>query len=226
MWDSPTYVWEEKLRKTKTNLKPWAKKHFNPLSIEKKETIQQLQSLYQKLEESQVTEEDIVQERKLTSILHKVNKWEEEQWRLKSRSLWLKSGDQNTSHFHKQAKARLIKNRINEIKHQDGEITTNVEKIRRAANRHYKNLYSQEEEINIAVEEEMLKVIPTLITEQDNNLLLKRIKDSEILEAIWSLDPDKAPGPDRFTIHFFRQCWETIKKYLCRMIRGTKENTK
>jgi len=84
VWDSPTYVWEEKLRKTKINLKPWAKKHLNPPSIEKKETIQQLQSLYQKLEESQVTEEDIVQERKLTSILHKVNRQEEEQWRLKS----------------------------------------------------------------------------------------------------------------------------------------------
>jgi len=68
----------------------------------------------------------------------------------------------------------LIKNRINEVKHQDGEITTNVEEIRRAANRHYKNLYSQEEEINIAAEEEMLKAIPPLVTDRDNKLLLKK----------------------------------------------------
>ena len=34
------------------------------------------------------------------------------------------------------------------------------------------------------------------------------------------MDPDKAPGPDGFSIHFYRICWEIIKFDLFRMIRG------
>ena len=34
------------------------------------------------------------------------------------------------------------------------------------------------------------------------------------------MDPDKAPGPDGFTIHFYRICWNIIKPDLIRMIKG------
>jgi len=40
----------------------------------------------------------------------------------------------------------------------------------------------------------------------------KEISEEEIVAAIWSLHPDKAPGPDGFTIAFYRQHWKTIKK--------------
>jgi hypothetical protein len=34
------------------------------------------------------------------------------------------------------------------------------------------------------------------------------------------MEPDKAPGPDGFSIHFYRLCWEIIKPDLLRMIHG------
>jgi hypothetical protein len=46
----------------------------------------------------------------------KAIKNEESIWRLKFRSLWLKEGDRNTSFFHKQLKAKEIRNNVNEIK--------------------------------------------------------------------------------------------------------------
>ena len=36
--------------------------------------------------------------------------------------------------------------------------------------------------------------------------------ESEIKEAIWALQPDKAPGSDGFTINFYRATWEIIKE--------------
>jgi hypothetical protein len=49
-------------------------------------------------------------------ILHS----EEETWRLKSQSLWLKSRDRNMIFFQRQTKARLWRNKVKEIIKEDG----------------------------------------------------------------------------------------------------------
>jgi hypothetical protein len=53
---------------------------------------------------------------------------EEEIWRLKYRSLWLTFGDRNTNFFHKQAKDRLWRNNLREIKTPSDELTSSFDK--------------------------------------------------------------------------------------------------
>jgi len=43
---------------------------------------------------------------------------------------------------------------------------------------------------------------------------------------VWSLHPDKAPGPDGFTVAFYRNHWETIRKDLMRMIKSAFKKNK
>jgi hypothetical protein len=50
----------------------------------------------------------------------------------------------------------------------------------------------------------MLENIPTLISDEENVELNKFIEEDEIINAILGLALDKAPGPDGFTIHFFK----------------------
>ena len=50
----------------------------------------------------------------------------------------------------------------------------------------------------------LLSRIPSLISEHDNKYLSKPIMDFEIKDAIWSLQADKALGPNGFTIKFYR----------------------
>ncbi len=50
--------------------------------------------------------------------------------------------------------------------------------------------------------------------------MCKEITEEEVVVAIWSLQPDKAPGPDRFTIAFFRSQWYTIRKDFLRMVKN------
>ena len=38
------------------------------------------------------------------------------------------------------------------------------------------------------------------------------------MDVISAMEPDKAPGPDGFSIHFYRVCWNVIKFDLFRMI--------
>ncbi|PON63356.1 Endonuclease/exonuclease/phosphatase [Parasponia andersonii] len=56
-------------------------------------------------------------EKKLEDLLNK----EEVYWRQRSKVEWLKSGDQNTSYFHKKASNRRKKNQIRRLKDSNGE---------------------------------------------------------------------------------------------------------
>ena len=42
----------------------------------------------------------------------------------------------------------------------------------------------------------------------------------DTIDVIWSMESDKAPGPDGFSFQFYRVCWTVIKKYLQRMIKA------
>jgi hypothetical protein len=58
----------------------------------------------------------------------------------------------------------------------------------------------------------MLANIPNIVSEHENNQLVQDITEEEIIKAVWSLDPDKAPGPDGFPIRFYRSFWDIIKR--------------
>jgi hypothetical protein len=44
------------------------------------------------------------------------------------------------------------------------------------------------------------------------------IEEAEILKSLNQFNEDKAPGPDGFTLHFYKKCWHIIKKDFIRMI--------
>jgi hypothetical protein len=65
-----------------------------------------------------------------------------------------------------------------------------------------------------------MESIPHSITDQDNQILTKTITEEEVIRVVvFHFDLDKAPGPDGFTPHFYRDCWEIIRKDLLHMIR-------
>jgi hypothetical protein len=67
--------------------------------------------------------------------------------------------------------------------------------------------------------EELLEHILKIITSEENNELVRTIEENEIKNVIWSLEPDKAPDPDNFSISFYRYFWYLIKHDLRRMLQ-------
>ena len=49
---------------------------------------------------------------------------------------------------------------------------------------------------------------------------MKPFAEQEIIDVIWDMESDKAPGPDGFSFHFYRVCWKVIKKDLLRMLKA------
>ena len=53
---------------------------------------------------------------------------------------------------------------------------------------------------------DFLSNIPLLVSHEDNVGLLKTFTEKEIVDVIWAMELDKAPGTDGFSIHFFKVC--------------------
>ena len=64
---------------------------------------------------------------------------------------------------------------------------------------------------NGEVSAEFLDSVPSLVSTKDNYDLMKPFTEKEILDVIWEMKPDKAPGTDGFSFHFHRVCWNIIK---------------
>jgi len=217
---SPSFVWEQKLKNTKKALKDWIKKSMQSPNRQRKEAVIQLEGIQLEMEEKDPSPTDLANEKSAQRNVYCSFRNEEEYWRLKSRSLWLKSGDRNTSYFHRQCRARLSRNHITEITSSSGQVYKGFSQIQEAAVNHFQNLLSAERNGDEEDEAEFLTTIPNLVSEEDNDSLMSPVTEEEITSIVWSMDPDKAPGPDGFTIHFYRICWEIIKIDLFRMIRG------
>eukprot|EP00253_Pinus_taeda_P004621 PITA_04621 len=207
-WKDPVkgssfFVWEEELRRVKVMLKNWAKRLPNPATERKKSQIE-LENHHLHLETAEITKEELEKEAKLQQNFHKACLAEEEYWRLKSRSIWLKSDDRNSSFFHKQAQARKGWNSISEIK-EENNVLKDFASIKKAALDHFEKLYR--EELGVEQNDSLLDTVPSLITPKMNQVLESKITHKETKEALFAMDPDKAAGLDGFTPRFLKTCW-------------------
>ena len=76
------------------------------------------------------------------------------------------------------------------------------------------------------VSAEFLDNVPSLLSSKDNDELIKPFTEKEILDVIWEMEPDKAPGPDGFSFHFYRVCWDIIKSDLIRIVTTFQKKAK
>jgi ribonuclease HI/exonuclease III len=217
---SSSFVWEQKLKATKQALKEWIKNPVPTPINTRKEAVYNLETLQTEMESKEITAELLEQEIKAQSSTYRSLRKEEEYWRIKSRSLWLKAGDRNTSFFHRQYRARLSRNHISEIKTTEGQVSKGFTQIKAAADSHFRNLFSEGTQATEGEIAEFLANIPHLVRPEDNAALTSEVTEEEIIKVIWSMGSDKAPGPDGFTIHFYKVCWNIIKRDLQKMIKG------
>jgi hypothetical protein len=100
------------------------------------------------------------------------------------------------------------------------------EQLKAATETHFKGLFKEEGSSSEEVISDFLSHIPSLVSRNDKSSLMKSFSEEEINNIIWSMEPDKAPGADGFTIHFYRACWDIIKTDILTMIKDFQERAK
>jgi hypothetical protein len=64
-----------------------------------------------------------------------------------------------------------------------------------------------------------------MVTDEQNINLNKPITKEEIDQVVQEMPNGKAPGPDGFTVEFFKACWEVVKHDVYRVVEDSKCST-
>jgi hypothetical protein len=219
---STAFQFTENLRRIKEKVKPWA---FQKRKLEDKE-LKEIEFELKRFSEDEgdllSTTESKFRLLQLEKKRIKLLKEKEETWRLKSRAIWLESGDENTKFFQAYAKGRKNVNTIWHLKDQDKNLETSFEGMSTQGKNYFQNLFKADSQATI---EEVVKVaqyFPRFVEEEENHYLMEEVTEKELLEVLHSFQKDKSPGPDGWTIEFFLGCYEIIGTDLLKMVEDTR----
>ncbi|KAE8687812.1 Beta-adaptin-like protein A [Hibiscus syriacus] len=149
----------------------------------------------------------------LRSELWRLHRIEESIWCQKSRVRWIKEGDKNTRYFHLSALNRNRFNAINVLK-VDGVELTDAVQIKAHVLDYFKKAYNTINTLEVGE----FELIFAKISVVQRDRLEEIFTEQEVWEAISSSASDKAPGPDGFTMGFFKKYWPMLKEQIMKFV--------
>ncbi|KAH9802749.1 reverse transcriptase domain-containing protein [Citrus sinensis] len=115
-------------------------------------------------------------------------------WKQRAKSIWLKEGDMNSRYFHAMASARKKQNTIEKLRNAQGQWCTTPEDISEIIHKYFTHIFSSERGSCAA----------------QNHSLMEPFSPADVREAIFSMHPDKSPGPDGMNPAFYQNFWSIV----------------
>jgi hypothetical protein len=137
---------------------------------------------------------------------------EEIKWYQRAKVKELLEGDSNTKYFHMVANGKHRKNRIFQMHNSDRMLYEDRE-LKSHITRYYKDLFGPPERSSFTLDEDLRDDI-IQVTQAENEELIKTFSEEEVKAAVFSMEHNKAPGPDGFPVEFYQVCWDVIKMIL------------
>ncbi|XP_021718862.1 uncharacterized protein LOC110686554 [Chenopodium quinoa] len=134
----------------------------------------------------------------------------------KAKAHWLKEGDMNSAFFHDAIRQRRVQNRICSIQSASGGIHS-PDDITEVFVEYYKGLLGTGSTDCVPVHPEVIAAGPFL-TKIQKELLCRTFSEHDVQAAIWSIEDNKAPGPDGFTSKFFKAAWSIVMVDVCKAV--------
>ncbi|XP_031116517.1 uncharacterized protein LOC116020174 [Ipomoea triloba] len=128
---------------------------------------------------------------------------------------WLLKGDRNTKFYHLYASARKRKNRIQRLQDGTGQWVEGTDLLGVALN-YFQNIFSTKG----SHADGLLEDFVPKVTDMDNACLMQSFTVDEVKEALFSMAPDKSPGPDGFSPAFYQHFWNEISPDVANFIIG------
>eukprot|EP00253_Pinus_taeda_P021290 PITA_21290 len=215
-----------KLKELKGRIKNWNKEQFDNIMEDKQNLEKEMESLQQKMILEGRTEESISKEGAILGKLEERRKQEEILWRQKSRIKWLREGERNTKFFHQAMIKHRQRNKILSIKDKNGNKVVEQAEIEEVLMDHHKEILSQPQADRMHAIQEICSAIPRLVTEDQNNALMRAATLEEIEETVKAMKKGTAPRPDGFIVDFFQAGWHFLGKEILELVEESRMNQK
>ncbi|XP_020243302.1 uncharacterized protein LOC109821533 [Asparagus officinalis] len=196
----------KKLKMLKGSLKDLNKKHFYNIGEQVQRAKIALENTQRDLQAQPLNPVLIAQEKECISKYNRLLDCELSFHQQKARINWNIHGDRCTRFFHNITKSRNHNNRVVILYNNLGEKITEAEGIVEELLSFYKNLMGTA--VNTTPPDmNIIKNGPCLSTSQANALISPVTKE-EIKDAIFSISENKAPGPDGYSMSFYKTAYQ------------------
>lgn len=209
---SSLFRFSKKLKELKPALKDLGRRNVAQITVRTREALEDL-----KLKQEASLLNPSPENNRAVSIAserwERASQLEEKFLRQRSKIFWLKVGDQNSKAFYSAITARRARNAIREIISPDGATLTSQTAIKDEAVRFFSDFLQQEPNGYVGLEVNAIReLLGVECTETEQLNLAKEVSAEEIRKVIFSMPKEKAPGPDGYTVEFFKAAWPIIGK--------------
>lgn len=214
-WHAPQhgygmFLFASKLKRLKFALRLWNRTKFGHVISNLREAEDKVKAL-EVVFDSSGSDADLISLNEAKALQVRAMAEEAAYLKQKSRVKWLQEGDQNSKLFHTSVAIKHAKLSIRRIKDDHGVWLEDLSDIKAHAVSFFEHLLTADSSVpNIDAIDGFLQFIPSSLTSQDNDCLLKPVLLEEVRRIVFLMDPDSAPGPDGFSGAFFQSCWDII----------------
>lgn len=130
--------------------------------------------------------------------------------------MWLREGDQNSKFFHNAAKTRRKINQITSLVNEAGQTTGWDNGLQNTMLDYFTDLFN-------ATETEwngMFEGGARRISQAHNVSIMAPIDYIEVKRALFSMHPDKSPGPDGFSPGFYQKFWSIVSTDMVELVQN------
>ncbi|XP_031127667.1 uncharacterized protein LOC116029767 [Ipomoea triloba] len=196
---SAAFDFQQRIINCGQDLWRWGADHFRKFG----KKIQQLRGRLENLKRSSVLA-DITCFHEVEVELRTLLTQEEIYWRQRSKQLWLKEGDSNTKYFHRFASHRRKTNHLQRLKDSTG-CWVEGDGMHNEIVRYYEEIFK-----TVEGDRGILVDVPTRLSQATNDILLQPVESDEVRTALFSMAPNKAPGPDGMMPSFYQSFWTIV----------------
>ena len=108
------------------------------------------------------------------------------------------------------------------MKKANGDIALSFEDLATKGVNYFKHLFKAPVEATIAEVIRVAQVFPRFIEEEDNEFLMAPITKEEVESVLKSMQKEKSPGPDGWTVEFFQHFFEFIGDELVEVVEESR----
>nr|CAD1817237.1 unnamed protein product [Ananas comosus var. bracteatus] len=199
---------QRRLRNMAYSLRKWASSHRLNLQARVAESINMLS----KLQELPINHPNRDGEGTSITQLEDLMFKQELYWAQRAKDNWICNGDRNTKYFHMKATMRNRKNMITSLKNDAGKTVTDRVELQHLIDGHFEAFYTTPHTCDRSDSSwNIIKQHTPKISQVEANNMSAASNMTELREALFSMKPDKSPGPDGFSARFFQANWDLVK---------------